>query len=83
MQAWSTHSKACMSSSKRKGHKPTIYVLDNKCSHATKVFIASQKVQIHMLAPDDHKVSACEPAVKLTKYHVISTIATADESCPL
>ena len=29
-----------------KGHKPTLHVLDNKCSHAVKNYVVSQKVPI-------------------------------------
>ena len=67
----------------KKGHKPTLHILDNECSRTGKNYIASQKVPIQIVAPDDHKVNACEPAVKSTKCHVISSIATVDENCPL
>ena len=68
---------------KEKGHKPTLHVIANECSCVVKTYIASKKISIQIVAPDDHKVNAWEPVVKSTKYPVISTIATADESCPL
>lgn len=72
----SFQSQSVYTESEEKGHPPNLYVLDNKCSHAIKNFIATQKVLLHIVAPNDHKVNACDPAVKPSNYHVISSIAT-------
>ena len=45
---------------KEKGHKPTLHVLDNKCSRIAKTYIASKKVLVQILA---HKVNTCKPVV--------------------
>ena len=68
---------------KEKGHKLTFHVLGNECSLAIKTYIASEKGPIQIVAQDDQKINTCEPSVNSTKYHVMSTIATAGKTCPL
>ena len=42
------------------GHKPALHVLDNKCSRAVKTYIRSNKTDIQLVEPHNHRVNAAE-----------------------
>ena len=46
-------------------------------------YLVSKEVPIQIMEANNPRVNACKPAVKSTKYQVISTVATVDENCPL
>ena len=68
---------------KETGHTSALHVLDNKCSRTVEKCIASQQVSTWIVEPDNHRTNTTKPAVKPTKYHVISSIATVDTHCLL
>ena len=63
--------------------KPKLHVLDNHCSKAIKSHIRKEKVNIQLVKPYNHRVSAAEPAVKTAKYHIIAGLGTVNVNCPL
>ena len=65
------------------GHKPALHVLDNECSRAVQSYIRSNKTEIQLVEPHNHRVNAAEVAVKAVKYHTLAHLATIDPDCPL
>ena len=65
------------------GHKPKLHVLNNECSHTVQNFLKIKKTTRQNVEAHHHNVNTAEPAVKSAKYHIISHIATMDESCPI
>ena len=67
---------------KTKEHQPKLHVLDNECSKAVKNYIVTEKTNIQLVEPRNHRVNAAEPAVKSLKYHALASFATLDLNCP-
>ena len=66
-----------------KGHTPELHVLNNKCSRAVHTFLEGQGAVRQTVEAHIHSTNATKPAVKTTKYHVISHIDTLDVNCPI
>jgi len=66
-----------------RGYAPTLNVMDNECSKTVKAHIRSNKMDIHLVPPHNHRVNAAERAIMTFKEHFISALATVDKDCPL
>ena len=62
---------------------PNLHVMDNECLRAIKKFIKKENVDIQLVEPHNHRVSAVEVAVKSVKYNTIAALATVDPTCLL
>ena len=50
---------------------PKLHILDNECSKAVQKYVKSERVEIQLVEPHNHRVNASEPAFKAIKYHII------------
>jgi len=65
------------------GYAPVLNVMDNECSKAVEAHIRSNKMDIHLVPPHNHRVNAAERAIMTFKEHFISALASVDKDCPL
>jgi hypothetical protein len=65
------------------GYHPALNVMDNECSATVKKYIRSEKINIQLVLPHNHRVNAAERAVTTFKEHFIAALATVDMHCPL
>jgi hypothetical protein len=65
------------------GHTLKLHVMDNECSRAIQELLTKKDTALQKVEAINHKVNAAEPEVKCAKYHIISSIATLDKSCPI
>ena len=65
------------------GHKPQLNVMDNECSKAVQQYINSEKINIQLVEPHDHRVNAAERAIQTFKHHFIAGLATVDTDFPI
>jgi hypothetical protein len=66
-----------------RGYKPTLNVTDNECSKTIEAYIESNKMEIHLVPPNNHQVNAAEHAIATFKEHFIVGLATVNRNCPL
>jgi hypothetical protein len=66
-----------------RGYKPTLKVMDNKCSKTVEAYIKSNKMDIHLVPPHNHQVNVAERAIATFKKHFIAGLATVGRNCPL
>jgi hypothetical protein len=66
-----------------RGYAPALNVMDKECSKAVETHIRSNKMDIHLVPPHNHRVNAAERAIAIFKEHFISALATVDKDCPL
>jgi hypothetical protein len=65
------------------GYKPTLNVTDNICSKMVEAYNKSNKMDIHLVPPHNHRINAAKHAVATFKEHFITGLATVDRNCPL
>jgi hypothetical protein len=65
------------------GYKPTLNITDNGCSKTVEAHIKSNKMEIHLFPPHNHRVNAAELAIATFEEHFIAGLATVDRNCPL
>ncbi len=65
------------------GYKPTLNVMDNKCSKTVEAYIKSNKIDFNLVPRHNHRVNAAERAIAAFKEHFIAGLATVDRNCPL
>jgi len=65
------------------GYCPALNVMDNECSAAVEKYIRSEKINIQLVPPYNHRVNAAERAITTFKEHFIAALATVDIHCPL
>jgi hypothetical protein len=65
------------------GYAPTLNVMDNKCSKAVEVHIKTNKMNVHLVPPRNHRINAAERAIATFKEHFIAGLATVDKNCLL
>ena len=46
-------------------------------------YIVTEKTNIQLVEPHNHRVNAAELAVKSLKYHALASFATLDPNCPI
>jgi hypothetical protein len=65
------------------GYQPALNVMDNECSATVKIYIKSEKINIQLVPPHNHRVNAAERATATFKKHFIAAPATMDTNYPL
>jgi len=65
------------------GYHPALTVMDNECSASVEKYIRSEKINIQLVPPHNHRVNAAERAITTFKEHFITALATVDMHCPL
>ncbi len=65
------------------GYRPALNVMDNECSAAVEKYIRSERINIQLVPPHNHRVNAAEWAITTFKEHFIGALATVDMYCPL
>ena len=65
------------------GHQPQLNVMDNECSKAVQQYITSEKIDIQLVEPQDHRFNAAERAIQTFKHHFIAGLATVDIDFPI
>ena len=65
------------------GYHPALTVMDNECSATVEKYIRSEKINIQLVPPHNHRVNAAERAITTFKEHFITALATVDMHCPL
>jgi hypothetical protein len=58
-------------------------LMDNKCSKAVEKHICSNRMDIQLVLPHNHRVNAMEWAIATFKEHFVTALATVDMLCPL
>jgi hypothetical protein len=66
-----------------RGYHPALNVMDNKCSTAVERYIRSEKINIQLAQPHNHRANAAERAIATFKEHFIADLATGNQLCPL
>jgi hypothetical protein len=66
-----------------RGYHPALNVMDNECSTAVERYIQSEKINIQLVPPHNHRANAAEQAIATFKEHFIAAFATVDQLCPL
>ncbi len=66
-----------------RGYHLALNVMDNKCSTAVERYIRSEKINIQLVPPHNHRANAAERAYATFKEHFIATLATVNQLCPL
>ena len=65
------------------GIKPTMRILDNKCSDEFKDTIKSYDMKYQLVPPHDHRRNTAEKAVQIFKDHFIAVLCGTDENFPM
>ena len=66
-----------------RNYMPHLNVMDNECSKAVERHIRSEKLDIQLVPPHNHRVNAAERAIATFKEHFVAALATVDMNCPL
>ncbi len=66
-----------------RNYVPQLNVMDNECSKAVERHICTEKLNIQLVPPHNHRVNAAERAIGTFKEHFIAALATVDMNCPL
>jgi hypothetical protein len=66
-----------------RGYHPALYVMDDECSTAVERYIRSEKINIQLVPPHNHRANAAEQAIATFKEHFIATLATVNQLCLL
>jgi hypothetical protein len=64
-------------------YQPALNVMDNKCSKAVGKHTQSNKMEIQLVPPHNHRANATKRAIGTFKKHFVAALATADMLCPL
>jgi hypothetical protein len=64
-------------------YQPTLNVMDKECSKAIKKYICTNKSDVQLVLPHNHRVNAAERAIATFKEHFVAALATVDTLCPL
>jgi hypothetical protein len=65
------------------GYHPALNVMDNECSTTVERYIWSEKINIQLVPPHNHRANAAERAIATFKEHFIAALATVGQLCPL
>jgi hypothetical protein len=66
-----------------RGYHLALNVMDNECSTAVERYIRSEKINIQLVPPHNHRANAAEQATATFKEHLIAALATVNHFCPL
>jgi hypothetical protein len=64
-------------------YQPHLNVMDNECSKAIERHIRTEKLNIQLVPPHNHRVNAAERAIVTFKEHSVAALATVDMNFPL
>jgi hypothetical protein len=64
-------------------YQPALNIMDNECSKAVEKQIRSNRMDIQLVLPHNHRVNAIEWTIATFKEHFVATLATMDMLCPL
>ncbi len=65
------------------GYRPALNIMDNECSTAVEQYIHSEKINIQLVPPHNHRANAAEREIATFKEHFIAAFATVDQLCSL
>ena len=65
------------------GYCLALNVMDNECSVAVEKYIRSEKINIQLVPPHNHRANAAERTIPTLQEHVIAALATVDMHCLL
>jgi hypothetical protein len=66
-----------------RNYQPALNVMDNECLKAVEWHIRSNKLDIQLVPPHNHRVNAAEQAIGTFKEHFVAALTTVDVNCPL
>jgi hypothetical protein len=66
-----------------RGYHPALNVMDKKCSTVVERYIRSEKINIQLVPPHNHRANAAKRAIATFKEHFIAALATVNQLCPL
>ena len=67
----------------RRGLKPHLHILDNKCSNVHKNFMREVNEKFQLVPPHIHRRNSAEQAIQTFKAYVISGIYSTHKDLPL
>jgi hypothetical protein len=65
------------------GYKPTLNLTDNEWLKTVEAYIKSNKMDIHLVPPHNHRINAAKRAMVTFKEHFIAGLARVNRNCPL
>ena len=68
---------------RNRDQRPTIHILDNKCSANFKKAIAANHMKYQLVLPKDHHRNAAEKVIQVFKDHCVSVLCGTDEKFPM
>ena len=57
--------------------------MGNECSKAVQQYINSNKINIQLVEPHDHRINAVEQPIQTSIHHFIAGLATVDTDFPV
>jgi hypothetical protein len=66
-----------------RGYHLALNVMDNKCSTMVERYIQSEKINIQLMPPHNHRANAAEQATATFKEHFVAALAIVNQLCPL
>ena len=66
----------------KRGFKPILNIINNVASKAVQAYLESEKVNIQLVEPHNHKVNAAERVIHTSKNHLIAGLSACDVSFP-
>ena len=66
----------------KRGFKPILNIIDNVASKAVQAYLESEKVNIQLVEPHNHKVNAAERAIQTFNNHLIAGLSTCNARFP-
>ena len=63
--------------------RPTVHILDNKCSKELKQAILDNEMTYQLVPPQDHRCKAAEKAIQIFKDHFIVVLCGTDKTFPM
>jgi hypothetical protein len=64
-------------------YQPALNVIDNKCSKTVEKHIRTNKMDIKLVPPHNHRINTAEHAIATFKEPFFADLATVDMLCPL
>ncbi len=91
VRAMPTHTNAAMITAfkevikvlQTRRYHSALNVMDNECSTMVERYIWSEKINIQLVPPHNHRANAAEGAIATFKEHFIAALATVNQLCPL
>ncbi len=65
------------------GHHPTYFRIDNETSRQLERMMATERIIIEYVPPNNHRANKAERAIRSAKNHIIASLASVHPSCPL